>query len=344
MTVQNETTSVGAAVRGDAVESARLARRLTGATIHPVAVDEIHAQVRWLARRYVSQPLVELLDEIRQLRAQVFRHLDGDHQLGQYRELYLLAGRLTGLLTHAALDCGDYASADIHARTAWLCAEYADHHNTRAWVRSLQSLIAYWDGRPRQSLGSARDGLRFVSGDANEVRLRSLEARACAALHDPDGALNALAAAESCGERPDDADGVGGVFTFPAGKRAAYAGTTLLAVGGREHAQRAVIESTRALTAYAALAPGDQSTGDVLAARMDLVRVHVTQRHLDAAHVHFMHVTAVPEHRRTASVVRRVRVFTHEFAQTSDAASPLGRQMLGAGRSFRLSAPALRLR
>jgi len=77
---------------------------------------------------------------------------------------------------------------------------------------------------------------------------------------------------------------------------------------------------------------------------MDLVRVHVTQPHLDAAHVHFMHVTAVPEHRRTASVVRRVRVFTHEFARTSDAASPLGRQMLDAGRSFRLSAPALRLR
>ncbi len=337
-------SSLGEAIWADAVESARYARHLTGATIHPIALDDIHAQIRWLARCYVSRPLVELLDQIRQLRAQVFFHLDGGHEYRQYRDLHMAAGRLTGLLAHAALDCGDYASADVHARTAWLFAEYADHHGTRAWVRSLQSLIAYWDSRPREAVEFARDGIRFVSPDANEVRLRSLEARACAALHDHDGALDALTAAESCGERPDDTEGVGGVFTFPPAKRAAYAGTTLLALGGREHVEHAVTESTRALTTYAALAAGDRSTGDMLAARMDLVRAHVAQRHLDAAHTQFMQVTAVPPHRRTASIVRRVLVFTHEFAQTPDAASSLGGDMVEAGRSFQLTAPALRPR
>lgn len=69
------------------------------------------------------------------------------HPVSQARRLYVAACRTSGLLAHAALDGGDYPTADARAHLAGVLACYAEDPPLLAWVRGLQSLIAYWDGR-----------------------------------------------------------------------------------------------------------------------------------------------------------------------------------------------------
>lgn len=66
------------------------------------------------------------------------------------------------------------------ARTAYVCADNADHHGMRAWVRGLQSLIAYWDGRHQEASKYAALGISQVAGvtGTSTVWLSCLQARA----------------------------------------------------------------------------------------------------------------------------------------------------------------------
>lgn len=42
------------------------------------------------------------------------------------------------------LALADPRAAMLQARTAFFCAEQADHNGLRAWLRGLRSLVAYW--------------------------------------------------------------------------------------------------------------------------------------------------------------------------------------------------------
>jgi hypothetical protein len=55
-----------------------------------------------------------------------------------------------GLLAKASHDLAEPYAAMAQARTAYLCADNTDHDGLRAWLRGLQSLIAYWAGRTRK--------------------------------------------------------------------------------------------------------------------------------------------------------------------------------------------------
>lgn len=324
----------------DARDAARFARQITASTVSRFTLDQIDLDVRRFATDYVSQPLSELFVDIRELRADVFQLVQRNRFPDQMRQLYLNASRLGGLQAHVCLDLGHYRAAGTQARTAWLCAELAGHNGMRAWVRSLQSLIAYWDGRLEDAVDFARDGALYCDQGSVAARLPSLEARACAKLGDKRGALAALDHAErarSTVHTDDDA----GVFTFPAAKQAVYAGTTLLALGDRAHAARAVTESSQALALYESAALAERSSGDMLAARLDLASAHLLQDQLDGTQEHLNVVLAAPQVRRTASIVKRASGIGHRIAESRYANSPQGRQICGEITAFCAPPPAL---
>lgn len=324
----------------DARNAARFARRITATTVSRFTLDQIDTDIRRFAADYVSQPLSELLVDIRELRAEVFRLVQDNRFPEQMRQLYLDASRLGGLQAHICLDLGHYRAADTQARTALLCAELAGHGGMRAWVRSLQSLIAYWDGRLSDAVDFARDGARHRNHGSVAARLASLEARGCAARGDKRGALAALDRAEQVRATVGEDDDAG-VFTFPAAKQAVYAGTTLLALGDHDSASRAVRESSRALSLYEAVAPADRSSGDMLAARLDLASAYLTQDELDGTQDHLQVVLAVPQVRRTASIVKRAASIGDRIAGSHYASSPKGQQMRGEIIAFCAPPPAL---
>ncbi|MBB5156091.1 hypothetical protein [Saccharopolyspora phatthalungensis] len=255
------------------------------------------------------------------------------------RQLYLEASRVTGLQAHLCLDLGHYREAHTHAGTAFLCADLAGHNGMRAWVRGLQSLISYWDGHLADAVEFARDGARHCAQGSVAARLPSLEARACAALGDKNNALAALDRADRARSIVVDDDA--GLLTFPRAKQAVYAGTTLLALGDRASAARAARESSQALELYEAAAPTDRSSGDMLAARLDLGSAYLLQDDLDGLHGHLEIVLAVPPIRRTASVVKRAADIGQRLDHSRYANSAQGRQLRSAITAFCASPPAL---
>ncbi|WP_411114395.1 helix-turn-helix domain-containing protein [Streptomyces sp. 029-5] len=296
----------------DAVRSAEFARFIAYRNADEFVVEQLEADIGRLARTYVSHPLMEQYVEIRRLRDGVFDLLRGRQHPRQTTDLYLSASRLCGLSAHVCLDLGDYDSAATHARTARACAEAAGHEGMPAWVRAVESLIAYWTGRYEQAARLAQAGLRHRASGSIGARLASLEARALAIVGDSAGALAALSDAERSREAVSGRDEVPGVFDFPVAKQFAYAGTTLLAVGGQERVQKAIVSAETAIRLYRSADGDDQSVGDLFASHLDLAHGHLLLGDLDGTEGMLGFVLGSPPERMSASIVRRLIVLGRE--------------------------------
>ncbi|GGR33619.1 hypothetical protein GCM10010282_27760 [Streptomyces roseolus] len=297
----------------DAVRSADFARFIAQRNADEFVVEQLEADVGRLARTYVSHPLMEQYVEIRRLRDGVFELLRGRQHPRQTTDLYLSAARLCGLSAHVCLDLGAYDSAATHARTARACAEAAGHEGMLAWVRAVESLIAYWTGRYEQAARLAQAGRRHRASGSIGARLASLEARALAIVGDTAGALAALSDAERSREAVSGGDEGAGVFDFPAAKQFAYAGTTLLAAGGQERVHRAIVSAETAIRLYRSADGDDQSVGDLFAAHLDLARGHMLLGDLDGTEEMLGFVLQSPPERMSASIVRRLTVLGREL-------------------------------
>lgn len=328
-------------VAGEARYAAHFARKITSSAMNDITLEQIDADVRQLAREYVSQPLVNLFVDIRELRTDVFGLLECNRYPEQMRQLYSAASRLCGLQAHICLDLGYYPEADTQTRTAWLCADLAGQPVMQSWVRGVQSLIAYWDARHTDARQLAEDGTRYATNGSIAVRLPALAARACAALGDGAGALAALDAADQARERLSTDDETGGVFTFPDAKQAAYTGTTLLTLNDPRWVPRAVQASTDAIARYQGAVALDRSSGDILAARLDLATAHLSGGDLDGCHQELSTVLTTPEPRRTASIRKRAVQLGHQLTDPRYARSPLACQMRESIISFCALPPAL---
>ncbi|MFF2403411.1 helix-turn-helix domain-containing protein [Streptomyces goshikiensis] len=265
--------------------SGRLARHAAETNVNALVLEQFDADVERLARDFVSRPLPLLIPEIRTARGAVFRLLEGRQHPSQTRHLYVVAGWLSGLAAHVSLDLGDRSAAATHARTVVQCAEISEHSSLRAWARSFQSLAAYWAGDYRRAGDLAQAGHsegRGPGAGTIKARLLSLEARARAAEGDDRSALRVLALAHEARSTagPDE---LPGVFSFPEAKQWAYAGTTLLAVGGDEQTRHAIGASNRAVELYHAGPEGDRSPGDLQAAHLDLATAYLASGQVERA-------------------------------------------------------------
>lgn len=307
-------SAVGA-VSADAVASAEFARFIAQRNADELVVEQLEADVARLARAYVSHPLLELYVEIQRLRDGVFELLRGRQHPRQTTDLYVAASRLCGLSAHVCLDLGDYDSAATHARTARACAEAVGHDGMLAWVRAVESLIAYWTGQYERAARLAQAGRQHRAGGSLGARLASLEARALAMVGDRAGAVAALADAERSREAMPGHDDAPGMFTFPAAKQFAYAGTSHLAMGGREHVQQAITSADTAIRLYRSAEDDDQSVGDLFAAHVDLARGHLLLGDLDGTEAMLGFVLDSPPERMSASIVRRLTALGGELSR-----------------------------
>ena len=339
--VVDKPTSANDEAHEDCQETARFVRRVAMSFAHEMTLEELDESIVHLARCYVSQPLNMLVTEIRDVKRQAFALLEANRHPDQMRQLYLVASRACGLQTHVALDLGNYVAAESQARNAWTLADLSGHNGARSWVRSVQSLIAYWDGRHQEAAEFARSGQLYAIGDSTAVRLPSLEARACAAWGDKDGAISALEKADRILQRGSNSSiELGGLFTFPEGKQAAYAGTTRLTLNLPEQVTLAVQESKRAIDCYAHAGAQDQSTGDILAARFDLASAHVMNGELDGALQELGLIQQTPLERRTASLRKRARALQSRLKDKQHKRSKVGRQVLESAEAFCLTGRA----
>jgi transcriptional regulator with XRE-family HTH domain len=169
--------------------------------------------VRWPSARYraglravlgvatdLKVPTRPLFVRARAIRNQAFALLVGHQRPDQSRDLYVAAGWALTLLAWISTDLGRPDAANTHARAAWVCANNADHHGLRVWIRATQHTAAFWEHHFLDAARYAEDGLRYATTGSAETFLASAHALDLAKAGQGDNARAALARARDATE------------------------------------------------------------------------------------------------------------------------------------------------
>lgn len=288
-------------------------------------IDQIHDDVHRLALAYPQRPLVEVLGDLVDTQDSIFTLLEQRQRPQSARQLYFLGSVVGGLLAKASHDLTDPHAAMAQARTAYLCADNADHNGLRAWLRGLQSQIAYWAGRTQEAARYAQAGGEFatLAGNTTAVWLPLNEARALAALGNVEQARAAIDAAERAWDtvHGDDLDELGGICTFSRPRALYYAADSLAWLPSE--AAEAERYSLAAVDAYRDNTGPDWAFGDQAGSHTDLAIARIGRGELDGAADAIAPVLNLPAERRINGIVasaQRVHQALTRSGLASDAA------------------------
>jgi hypothetical protein len=173
----------------------------------------------------------------------------------------------------------------LQARTAVLCADQADHNGVRAWLRGLQSMVAYWAGRYAEAVRYAEMGSELAArtSGTTSVWLPVSAARSYAALGNGAKALTAVRAAEAAWDHvePDAMDELGGICTFNRPRTIYYAADALAWLP--TETDQAFDFATRAVDAYADSNDPNWAFGDQAGSQSDLAIARIASRDIEGA-------------------------------------------------------------
>lgn len=297
------TTSEEEVIMAAADQSVEFTEWAEATNVGPSTLEQLEDDVRHIARAYLnSPPLPRLLDGVR-LRNRVFTLLEGRQHPTQTRRLYLVAGRVCGLLGWMSGDVGRVAEGETQARAGWLCAELADDSGLRAWIRATQSKLAYWDGRMQDSVRLAEVGLKYGATDSARPLLACLAARSLARLGRPEDARTAMARAAEERAAVSAPDEVGGLFGFSEAQQNYLAGSTHLWL--REPAE-ALRSADRAVELYRSGHPADRFYGAEMLALIDAATACLQADQLDGAAEKLAPVLQLPPERRLETFTQRL--------------------------------------
>jgi hypothetical protein len=330
-----------------AMATRRAARFATFAEIDnvgPEAIAQLQDDVVHLANAYIREPLTAIMTDLIEEQETVFRLLEGKQKPALSRDLYLLAGVVSGLTAKASQDLGRFHDAMTHARTLYVCADNADHQGLRAWARGLQSLIAYWAGRPQEAARYARSGAEYAADLTGSVAawLPALEARAWAQMGMSDDASEALGRAfdRRDAHRPDDLDAIGGLLAFSPAKQRYYAAGTYVCLDDEQ--ERAQTEALSALDLFEHGRPEDRSFSDEAGARAELALARVHAEQVDGAREALAPVLALEPERRIGGIITSAGRVHHALRSRRYTGSPVARDLREEIESFcRVPAAAL---
>jgi hypothetical protein len=315
----------------------RFAASADASNVGAGSIEQLHAETRRLALAYPRQPLPGIIGDIAWLQDHTFTLLEGRQRPGQARDLYVIGALASGMLAKAAHDLRDPQLAMTHARTALLCAGNAGHDALTAWVRGLQSLITYWDGRPREALQYALAGAQIpqMRGTVT-VWLASLQARAWSALGNPAASHEAITGATSLRDQviPDDLDELGGICRFSRPRQLYYAADAAAALPSPHPATDQPDElytqagdyATQAVTAYHNAPDDELSFGDEAGSRTALAIGRIRAGHLDGAREAVEPVLGLPAPQRIHGIISSVQNVHRAVAATAPR-EPLARQI-----------------
>jgi hypothetical protein len=292
-----------------AAQRARNYAMLAAEATSPATIDQLSEDVQRIALAYPQRPVSQILPDLAETQDTLFTLLERRQQPAQSRDLHFLAGITSGLLAKVSHDLADPHSAMLQARTAVLCAEQAGHPGLQAWLRGLQSLVAYWAGRYAEAVRYADAGRAYATqaGGTSAVWLPISAARAYAALGNAQQAKAAITEAEDAWSRvrPDEMDELGGICTFNQPRTLYYAADALAWLP--DEAGAAERYSTQAVNAYADPHDPNWAFGDQAGSHADLAIARIAARDLDGAAEAVAPVLDLPTDQRINGIVHSVR-------------------------------------
>ncbi|MBV9012082.1 MAG: hypothetical protein JO272_08525 [Pseudonocardiales bacterium] len=302
-----------------AEESAQFHRWSAATNVDDAVLEQMTADIDEAARRCLIEPPATVFSSLLGARDDVFTLIAGRQQPRHTTGLYKIAGQLCGLLAVVTFDLRHPHAAATHARTALHCADMAGYTPLRAFVRRVQSNMAYWDGRYDEAAALVEAALPDAISGTALLGLASQQARIHAARHQSSDVSRALTLATTAPtERTPDEPGIFGFDTWSA---AYYASEAHYALGDTDHLDAAVDWAHTALDELTAEA---QPKALYLAtARFVLANVHLAQGDLDAVREHLTPVLrSTHAEYRTATIIGRARSLNTLLAQRTDLASP----------------------
>jgi tetratricopeptide (TPR) repeat protein len=271
-------------------------------------IAELQEGVESTAVDYLASPPTPMMDRAHVLRGEAFERLRSGHfRPGDRADLYVAAGRLSGVLAYALLDLGDAHEALEHATAAGRCAEFAGDAELAAWVAGTKSLIARFQGDYGRALEYVRDGYQWVGSGhgTGEARLRCGEAQCLANLGDSRAANDALDGAEEARERMRRSDTLEGLFGFSRAKQSYYAGSSLIWLEGGHDAERAAREATTAIELWRSGPAAERSLDDERLAHIYLATAYVQLDDVEAAADAIRPVLSLPVEEQISWIVKR---------------------------------------
>ena len=308
-----------------ALRARRFALEAAKSNLTSETMDQLYADVAELASLYPQIALPDMLGRLVETQDIVFTLIEGRQPPGYTRQLLLLASVVSGLLAKASHDLADPHAALTQSRAAFQCADNADHDGLRAWIRGLQSMIAYWAGRHQEAVSYAQKGQQYGITSTASVWLPVSEARAWAALGNTEKTVAALRQAEDAWTtvEPDEMDELGGICTFTRPRQLYYAADALAWLPSE--AAMAEDYSLQAVAAYADTTVPEWSFGDEAGSRTDLAVARIAQGEVEGAAEAVQPVLALPVSHRINGILASAR-HVHT-AVTSAPRSPAGDQL-----------------
>jgi hypothetical protein len=293
-------------------------------TLSDESMQLIHDEVRDLVRAYPARPLPEILGHLASGQEAVFSLLERPQGPTHARQLYFLSAVLGGMLAKASHDLADPHAALAQSRTAWLCAEQADHDGLRAWISGLQALICYWARRPHESIRYAQRGAAYAhrAGNTSMVWLPASEARAWALLGNEEQARDAIERAERAWDRvrPDEMDEMGGLATFGRPRQLYFAADTLAWLPDESAEGLSVAEdhARQAVEAYSDPSDPHWAFGDAAGSHAVLAIARIGRGEIDGATDALTPVLDLPTEQRINGIVHSVnRALSHTSTSVS---------------------------
>ncbi len=270
-------------------------------------MDGLHLTVARLAVAYQKQPLSTVLEPLVRAQDTIFSLLEARQTPATTRRLLILASVASGLLARVCHDRADPQSALTHSRTAFICADHADHNGMRAWIRGLQSLISYWAGCTHDAVRYAQQGAMHRTTSTASVWLPVGEARAWAVLGNTARTLDAIQRAELAREavKEDEIDDFGGLCTFSDNRQLYYTAESLALLP--TEALAAERYSLKAVSAYRDPNAVDWAFGDAAGSACGLAVARVARSEVAGAGVALEPVLALPPEQRINSIVLCVK-------------------------------------
>jgi transcriptional regulator with XRE-family HTH domain len=291
------------------VRAAALAMSRDLSALADLDIADLQEGVSATAVDYLASPPAPMMDRAHTLRGEAFERLHSGHHRPQDRsDLYVAAGRLSGVLSYAALDMGDAQEALEHATAAGRCAEYAGDAELATWVAGTKSLIARFQGDYGRALNYVRDGYQWVGHGqgTGEARLRCGEAQCLANLGDSNAANTNLDAAESARERIRRPDSLSGLFGFSRAKQSYYAGSSLIWLEGGRDAERAAREASTAIELWRSGPAKERSLDDERLAHIYLATARVQLDDIEGAAEALAPVLSLPVEDQISWIVKRM--------------------------------------
>ncbi|MFK4222141.1 helix-turn-helix domain-containing protein [Streptomyces sp. NPDC019890] len=322
-----------------AAQSLQFAERVGPSNVTGDDIEDLAYELARIATDYVHAPLQPLFSDLLAARNGAFSLLDGRQDPGQTRDLFLLAGTSCLLLAHASQNLGDERSAMAQIRTAWTCAQKADHSGLRAWAKGTAALIAEWSPRKQAALNYTQQALGYAPAGESRIRIAAIEARGAARIGDRERALAALTDLQRARDQQSGPGGLGqfgGLLTFPLAKQEYYIGGTYALLG--EHAQ-AEEHATAAIALYEGGAKEDRSYGDEALARLDITTARLAVGEVEGAGEQLQQILQMPPNLRIQQIDSAMKGVGDLLKQPRLAGSRLARELADATRDYQAIDP-----